>query len=150
MSPEDRFILDKAGEYANGVGLKAPDVGFETKELVDGQILRYSQDDTFQVIAIPGHTPGCVCFYSEKAKMLFSGDTLFAGAIGRTDLDGGDYDKEIVGIMEKLMVLPGDVEVFPGHGPGTNIAIERTTNPFLQPFNEPWEYDETDQNDICI
>lgn len=150
MSPEDRFILDKAGEYANGVGLKAPDVGFETKELVDGQILRYAQDDTFQVIATPGHTPGCVCFYSEKAKMLFSGDTLFAGAIGRTDLDGGDYDKEIVGIMEKLMVLPGDVEVFPGHGPGTNIAIERTTNPFLQPFNEPWEYDETDQNDICI
>ena len=118
-------------------------MSFVTKELVDGQILRFAQDDkaSFKVIATPGHTPGCVCFYCEAAKTLFSGDTLFAGSIGRTDLEGGDYDKEIVSVMEKLMVLPGDVEVYPGHGPATSIAEERTTNPFLQPFNEPWEND---------
>ena len=138
MSPKDRMILKRDPGYALGVGLKAPDVSFETVDLADGQIL----DMSFKVISTPGHTPGGVCFYSEADKILLSGDTLFAGAIGRTDLDGGDYDKEIVGIMEKLMLLPGDVEVYPGHGHVTSIAEERTTNPFLQPFNEPWETEE--------
>ena len=143
MDPRDRFILERDGDYARGVGLKAPDTGFDFEELVDGQTLhlsrRQAQGTAMKVIATPGHTPGCVCFYSEAAGVLFSGDTLFAGSIGRTDLEGGDYDKEIVNIMEKLMVLPGDVEVFPGHGHPTSIAEERTTNPFLQPFNEPWD-----------
>ena len=93
----------------------------------------------FKVIATPGHTPGCVCFYNEEAGILLSGDTLFAGAIGRTDLLGGDYDKEISSIMDRLIGLPGDVDVLPGHGPRSSIAEERTGNPFLQPFNEPWE-----------
>ena len=154
MSSEDKMILERDPGYAMGAGLHAPDVSFKTEDLVEGQILRFSQDDKgvilndseespgFIVIVTPGHTPGGVCFYGEKDKILYSGDTLFAGAIGRTDLDGGDYDKEIVGIMEKLMLLPGDVEVYPGHGPSTSIAEERTTNPFLQPFNEPWETEE--------
>ena len=139
MSSGDKMILRRDPVYAQGVGLKAPDVSFETEDLVDGQILASFDNGGFKVITTPGHTPGGVCFYSEENKILFSGDTLFAGSIGRTDLDGGDYDKEIVGIMEKLMLLPGDVEVYPGHGPSTSIAEERTTNPFLQPFNEPWE-----------
>ena len=171
MAPDDKFIIERDEDYARGVGLRAPDVSFETKELSDGQILRFvlrqaqdsAQDDndailndseespTFKVIATPGHTPGCVCFYDEEDGVLLSGDTLFAGSIGRTDLDGGDYDKEIVGIMEKLMILPGDVEVFPGHGPSSSIAVERTSNPFLQPFNEPWENDfHTENDDLCI
>ena len=143
LSPEDSITLGGNNDVTLSFGLKRPDLSFVTKELVDGQILRFAQDDkaSFKVIATPGHTPGCVCFYCEAAKTLFSGDTLFAGSIGRTDLEGGDYDKEIVSVMEKLMVLPGDVEVYPGHGPATSIAEERTTNPFLQPFNEPWEND---------
>ena len=72
-------------------------------------------------------------------KLLISGDTLFAGSIGRTDSAWGDYDKEIVSIMDKIMGLDGEVEVIPGHGPKTDIAHERTHNPFLQPFNEPEE-----------
>ena len=76
-------------------------------------------------------------YYCKEEKLLVSGDTLFAGAIGRTDSQWGDYDKLIVAIMEKLMGLDGDVEVIPGHGPVTNIGYERTHNPFLQPFNEP-------------
>ena len=135
MSSEDKMIFKRDGGYAESVGLSAPDLSFETIDLEDDQKLDFG----FRVIATPGHTPGCVCFYCEEEKLLFCGDTLFAGSIGRTDLDGGDYDKEIVGIMEKLMLLPGDVEVYPGHGPSTSIAEERTTNPFLQPFNEPWE-----------
>ena len=90
-----------------------------------------------QVIATPGHTPGGVCWYGEKDGVLFSGDTLFAGAIGRTDNAWGDYDKMIVAIMDKLMGLDGHVSVLPGHGPESSIAYERTHNPFLQPFNEP-------------
>ncbi|MBR5661657.1 MAG: MBL fold metallo-hydrolase [Bacteroidales bacterium] len=154
MAPEDRFIVERDEYYARGLGLHAPDVSFGTKDLADGQILRFAEDSdspSFRVIATPGHTPGCVCFYDEEDGILLSGDTLFAGSLGRTDLEGGDYDMEIVGIMEKLMVLPGDVEVFPGHGPATSISVERTSNPFLQPFNEPWENDIlSENNDLCI
>ena len=128
-------------EFGIPVGLAAPDVSFETTDLEDGQQLGFAG---FKVITTPGHTPGGVCFFSEECRILLCGDTLFAGAIGRTDLVGGDYDKEIVGIMEKLMVLPGDVDVLPGHGPASCIAEERTSNPFLQPFNEPWENEELD------
>lgn len=67
---------------------------------------------------------------------MISGDTLFAGSIGRSDLPGGDYDKMIVSVMDKLMGLDGDTDVIPGHGPVTTIGHERTHNPFLQPFNE--------------
>jgi len=92
---------------------------------------------SFRVIGLPGHTPGGVGFYDEGDKLLISGDTLFGGSIGRTDLPRGDYDQLIVAIMEKLMFLDGDTEVIPGHGHITSIGYERTSNPFLQPFNEP-------------
>ena len=90
----------------------------------------------FKVIATPGHTPDSVCFYNEAEHILFSGDTLFAGTIGRTDLPGGDYDSEIRSIMEKLIFLPGETEIYPGHGPASTIGRERIQNPFLEPFNE--------------
>ncbi len=90
----------------------------------------------FKVIATPGHTPDSVCYYNETEHILFTGDTLFAGSIGRTDLPGGDYDSEIRSIMEKLIFLPGETEIYPGHGPASTIARERAENPFLEPFNE--------------
>ena len=90
----------------------------------------------FKVIATPGHTPDSVCYYNEAEHVLFTGDTLFAGTIGRTDLPGGDYDREIVSIMEKLIFLPGETDICPGHGPASTIARERMGNPFLEPFNE--------------
>lgn len=93
--------------------------------------------DSFRVIPTPGHTPGSICYL--LGENLFSGDTLFAGTIGRTDLPGGDYDKLIVSVMDRLMGLDGDIRVLPGHGPSSTIGDERTHNPFLQPFNEPEE-----------
>lgn len=93
----------------------------------------------FKVLETPGHTRGGLCFFEPAEQILFSGDTLFAGAIGRTDHPGGDYDQLMKSIFEKLMVLDGPVKVIPGHGPCTDIATERTTNPFLMPFNEPFE-----------
>jgi len=95
----------------------------------------------FAVIETPGHTPDSVCYYNKSEHVLFTGDTLFAGSIGRTDLPGGDYDAEIRSIMEKLIFLPGETDIYPGHGPSSTIARERMSNPFLEPFNEREELD---------
>lgn len=93
---------------------------------------------TLEVIETPGHTTGGVCYLERKEKILFSGDTLFAGSIGRSDFPGGDYDTLMKSIFEKLMTLDGDITIIPGHGPTSSIADERMTNPFLMPFNEPY------------
>ena len=93
----------------------------------------------FKVIETPGHTPGGVSFYEPAEKVLFSGDSLFAGAIGRTDHPGGDYEMLMKSILGKLITLEGSVSVIPGHGPCTDIAREGMTTPFLLPFNEPYE-----------
>ena len=136
MHPADKPVLAISGDMATGLRLRAPDTSFSTVDISDGDELRVGKT-AFKVIATPGHTPGGVCFYDETDGVLFSGDTLFAGSIGRSDLPMGDYDSLIVSLMEKIMGLPGGVEVYPGHGPSTDIATERTHNPFLQPFNEP-------------
>ena len=85
----------------------------------------------FKVISTPGHTPGGISLYCQKEKVLFSGDTLFAGSIGRTDLPGGS-EKEIKKSLRKLLQLPGDTLVFPGHGEKTTIEKEKETNPFCR------------------
>lgn len=82
-----------------------------------------------RVIHTPGHTPGSVSFYTEG--MLFSGDTLFQASIGRTDLPGGDYRQEMESIVRKLLVLPDDTIVLPGHMRETRIGFERQANPFI-------------------
>lgn len=111
-----------------------------------GGVVHIAEGDTievgglrFEVIETPGHTVGGVCFYERECGVLFSGDTLFAGAIGRTDHPGGDYDQMMRSILEKLVTLDGSVSVIPGHGPCTDIGTEGMTNPFLLPFNEPYD-----------
>ena len=86
----------------------------------------------FEVLEIPGHCPGSLCFFSRKDKLLIGGDVLFASSIGRGDLPGGDIDVLINGIRKKLFPLGDDVTVLPGHGPPTEIGTERRTNPFLR------------------
>jgi glyoxylase-like metal-dependent hydrolase (beta-lactamase superfamily II) len=86
----------------------------------------------FQVLEIPGHCPGSLCFLSHKDKLLIGGDVLFAGSIGRGDLPGGDMDLLINGIRKKLFPLGDDVIVLPGHGTPTKIGTERRTNPFVR------------------
>lgn len=80
-------------------------------------------------IRTPGHTPGSTCFFYEG--MVFTGDTLFRGSIGRYDLPGGDGAQELQSIRDRLLTLPDDTPVFPGHGPSSTIGQERRTNPFL-------------------
>ena len=120
-------------------------------------------DLRFEVIETPGHSRGGLCFFERTERVLFSGDTLFAGSIGRTDHPGGDYDLLMKSIFEKLLPLddepsdsgansgsgsgsgsaPGSrhtsIQVIPGHGPCTDLATEGMTNPFLQPFNLPYD-----------
>lgn len=83
------------------------------------------------MLHVPGHSPGSIVFYSEQNKFLITGDVLFNGSIGRTDLPMGNYEQLITGIKNKLLVLPHETLVYPGHGPTTTIGVEYDTNPFL-------------------
>ncbi|MHC1692072.1 MAG: MBL fold metallo-hydrolase [Sphaerochaetaceae bacterium] len=108
--------------------LPEPSDYYNEGDVVEGCALR--------VIHTPGHTLGCVSLYQKDEGMLFSGDTLFEGSIGRTDLPNGDSQAIITSIREKLLVLPGETRVFPGHGRPTTIARERK-NPWIsQGFNQ--------------
>ena len=111
--------------------------GFDVKKPVmpetfinEGDTIRFGEQQ-LAVILAPGHAAGSLCYYHEEAGVLIAGDVLFQGSIGRTDLPTGDYDTLISSIHHKLMTLPPDVEVFPGHGPSTTIGYERDHNPFL-------------------
>ncbi len=84
-----------------------------------------------EVIYTPGHTPGGVSFYSEKDRLLFTGDTLFAGSIGRTDLEGGSFDTLMESIKNRILPLDDSVRVFPGHGPDSTVGEERESNAFI-------------------
>jgi len=103
------------------------------------RLTRYWQDGeiyvvgslTFKILHCPGHTRGHIILAEEQLRKVFSGDCLFAGSIGRTDLPGGDYEQLINSINEKILPLGGDVTVYSGHGEETNIGRERQTNPFL-------------------
>ena len=106
----------------------------EYEELVDGMSLELA-GLTVDVIHTPGHTPGHCCFFLKEEEVLFSGDQLFSGAIGRTDLLGGDYDTLMASMRDKVLPLPGETRVFPGHGPATTLNREQQVNPFLQEFS---------------
>jgi glyoxylase-like metal-dependent hydrolase (beta-lactamase superfamily II) len=97
--------------------------------LKDGDVISFGSC-SLKVIHLPGHTPGGVGFYAEKEGVLFSGDTLFYGSIGRTDLPGSDY-QEMTKSLEKLMKMPDETIVYPGHGPKTSVALEKEINPFI-------------------
>jgi glyoxylase-like metal-dependent hydrolase (beta-lactamase superfamily II) len=106
-------------------GLDFPSDG----SLADGQEIEVGTY-RIKVIHTPGHSPGGVCFYAPGA--VFTGDTLFAGSIGRTDFPGGDHRRLITGVKEKIFPLGDDLRVYPGHGPASTIGQERTRNPFFR------------------
>ncbi len=90
---------------------------------------------TFEVRLTPGHTPGSVVFYCAAAGVLFSGDTIFQGSVGRTDLPGGNWEALIAGIRAQVLPLPAATRILPGHGPETTVADEKAFNPFLTAEN---------------
>lgn len=89
---------------------------------------------TFELLETPGHSPGSVSYYCREIEAVISGDVLFAGSIGRTDLPGGNYEQLMQSIHDRLLVLPEETVVLPGHGPETTIGAEMDTNPFLHGF----------------
>jgi Zn-dependent hydrolases, including glyoxylases len=101
--------------------------------------LRYIEDNeeirfgnsVLKAILVPGHSPASLAFYSEADNLLFSGDTLFQDSIGRTDLWGGDFGTLIINLEERLLTLPDNTTVYPGHGPSTTIGNEKSNNPYL-------------------
>lgn len=99
-----------------------------TRFLEDGERIAVGKLE-FLVLHTPGHTPGSVCFFAQRA--LFSGDTLFSGSVGRTDLPGGNQEQLLKSIREKLLSLDDNVRVYPGHAHVTTIGFEREHNPFL-------------------
>jgi glyoxylase-like metal-dependent hydrolase (beta-lactamase superfamily II) len=109
-----------------GLTFTEPD---DVAELADGMTVRLAGVELI-VDHAPGHTPGSVAFRAAPGVM-FSGDLLFAGSIGRTDLPGGDYPTILDSLARVCLTLPDDVQVLPGHGPGTTIGAERASNPFL-------------------
>jgi len=97
----------------------------------DGDIITVGSIQ-LKALLIPGHSPGSLCFYSEEGACVFTGDVLFNGSIGRSDLWGGDLNRLISGIVEKLLTLPDDTVVYPGHGPSTTIGDEKKNNPYFE------------------
>lgn len=140
IHPKDHFLYDGLREqYASMVRLFGAGLGDGVDPLpVDGKLAEGTTLELgaakVRVLHTPGHTPGSCSFLleSREGNKLFTGDTLFAGAIGRTDLEGGDTDLELESIKSRLLTLDPDTLVFPGHGPSTRIGVERDRNPWLQ------------------
>ncbi|WP_020675767.1 MBL fold metallo-hydrolase [Geopsychrobacter electrodiphilus] len=125
---DDVELLQMARLQAATYGLNADDSPPPDKELQEGQTLSFGEE-SLQVLHTPGHSPGCVCFYREG--LLVSGDTLFAGSVGRTDLPGGNHEQLLQSLRDKVVGLPPETKVICGHGPVTTIARELRHNPYL-------------------
>ncbi|HXM18592.1 MAG TPA: MBL fold metallo-hydrolase [Candidatus Tumulicola sp.] len=124
-------LYEALAAQAEWLGVPAPPVGEIDKNLVDGGSIDFGRLRV-DVRHTPGHTPGSVSLVLPQDKpVVFSGDTLFAGSIGRTDLWGGNFDDIMRSIRGTLMALPDEALVVPGHGPETTIGAERRTNPFI-------------------
>lgn len=149
IHPDDRLLLSDpmrglstdarqffGGLFGGRVQLREPR---EVRELTDGGSLELA-GLTLTVDHTPGHTRGSVTFRSATAAgqgLLVSGDTLFAGSIGRTDLPGGDHEQLLASLRDKILVLDDETTVLPGHGPATTIGRERASNPFLHGLAAP-------------
>lgn len=130
MNQADEMQIKLLPMQAAWVGMESPGKVTIDQSLKDADQLKVGSLEA-TVLHTPGHTEGSSCLYFPTEKRLIAGDTLFAGSIGRTDLPGGNFDKIIGSLHGKLMALPDDVVVMPGHGPATTIGEERETNPFI-------------------
>lgn len=131
----DAFLLKTVAEQISAFFVDA--TGFEVGPVVPDRFLEEGDiltllGRTIRVRHIPGHTPGHIIFVDETEEIVMSGDTLFRGVIGRTDFSYGDHDLLISGISEKIMILPDQFKVLPGHGLPSSIRFERTFNHYLK------------------
>jgi len=127
----DLPLLEQADKYGGMFGFEVSISPMPDRFLSHGEKIRFGNSE-LEILHVPGHSPGSVVLYAREDKFIIGGDVLFKGSIGRTDLPGGDYNLLIRGIREKLMALPRDTVVWPGHGAKTTIGHEYDTNPFLK------------------
>lgn len=137
LHPDDRWLAQDPLTQMRLLWGTVPPGDFEAPEryedLHHGQRLELAGLG-IDVLHTPGHTPGHCSFHVPEEGVLFGGDHLFAGSIGRTDLPGGDFDTLMRSMAEHVVPLPAETAVFPGHGPPTTLAVELQTNPFLEAF----------------
>jgi glyoxylase-like metal-dependent hydrolase (beta-lactamase superfamily II) len=131
LNENDLALLDMMESQAGWLGIATPETAPPDENLADGLKVGLESFPA-HVIHTPGHTQGSVCLHFAPMKLLIAGDTLFAGSIGRTDLPGGNSAQIIDSIESRLLALPDETRVLPGHGPMTTIGVERRTNPFLR------------------
>lgn len=129
IHPDDRNLLLEGGG-ALWFGLDFIPSPAPTVELREGQALNVGQFHV-EIVHTPGHTPGSVCLYIPEERSLISGDTLFAGSVGRSDLPGGDAHI-LNASLQRLLNFPADTRIYPGHGPASTLAIEQRSNPWLR------------------
>ncbi|HXS74889.1 MAG TPA: MBL fold metallo-hydrolase [Terracidiphilus sp.] len=131
LNEADLPLLQMMSEQAAWLGIETPETAPPDESLTHNSRVGL-ENYPAQVLHTPGHTQGSICLHFAPLKMVLAGDTLFAGSIGRTDLPGGDYEQIIDSIHARLLNLPDETKVVPGHGPATTIGIERKSNPFLK------------------
>jgi glyoxylase-like metal-dependent hydrolase (beta-lactamase superfamily II) len=134
LNENDLPQLDIMDDQAAWLGIPSQETAPPDEGLKDGQLVGLEHYPA-QVLHTPGHTEGSICLYLVPLKLLIAGDTLFAGGIGRTDFPGGNFDQIIASLRSRLLTLPDETKVLPGHGPGTTIGEERASNPYLQTRN---------------
>lgn len=130
-SIEDEIWLSHMNMQSQMFGLPFSENLTPNQWLKDGAILDLALGENIEVLHCPGHTPGHVCFYFSHSKILISGDVLFAGSVGRSDFPYGDPEELLNSIKSKLLTLPDDTKVLPGHGPDTTIKQEKLSNPYI-------------------
>jgi hydroxyacylglutathione hydrolase len=127
----DMPLVKMMDVQATWLNIPTPTVENPDDTLDDGKLIAIT-GLSGSILHTPGHTEGSVCLYLPTHTLLLAGDTLFAGSVGRTDLPGGNMQKLLTSIHDRLLALPDEVTVIPGHGLATTIGSERTSNPFLQ------------------
>ena len=135
MHPDDEYLVADPAEALRAMFGAPIEPGslprLEYEPLSDKQRLNLA-GIAIDVVHTPGHTPGHCCFVIEEQGIMFSGDQLFAGSIGRTDLPGGSYEQLMESMRDRVMAYPEETDVLPGHGPQTTLGRERRSNPFLR------------------
>jgi hydroxyacylglutathione hydrolase len=132
LNENDLPLLKMMDMQAGWLGVAPPEVAPPDVNVDEGMVVGIA-NHAAHVLHTPGHTQGSICLHFAPENLLMAGDTLFAGSIGRTDLPGGDSKKILRSIHDRLLSLPDETRVIPGHGPRTTIGAERESNPFLQP-----------------
>lgn len=137
MDPREEPVIEQFNPSLRALRFPAVE-SFEFTPIADADLISFGKT-ALRVLSTPGHSPGGVCYWSEEHMLIFTGDTLFRGSIGRTDNNFASYDNLMTSIRGTLMQLDGGITVHPGHSGETSIAMERQTNPFIYEEDEPFQ-----------